>query len=385
MSLQPSQPSRITSLRDLAREGLIAGTTGALQSARGNQDAARDTYSDFLGRIGREGSSVQPGGTMPGGGSGHGAVNPPGSTQYVPPPAGQAPGAPTAATAPDARPAPYARPAPNARMAPDAGAATATHLDSLLAKDSPLMQRARTEGMQFGNSRGLLNSTLTAGAAQGAMIDRALPIAQQDAAHQQSLQRDQYQSDLGLQETGYRSDLELQQTGYRAGLDLQRAGFDQQNQLDQMGYGADIDLQKLRESAGLDLRNASWMKNMDTEAQSRLMEEESGWAQIIKGNEQASEAWRWAMNAITLIEEGEGTPEQKAAGTRYITASLKAQRTYLERIYGVPARQPVYPSPSASSIPADGFDRTPAPEPAPSTSSGPSTPHPRMRTADFPG
>ena len=54
-------------------------------------------------------------------------------------------------------------------------------LEGILSKESPLMQRAQTQGMQYGNSRGLLNSSMAAGAAQGAMIDRATPIAQQDA------------------------------------------------------------------------------------------------------------------------------------------------------------------------------------------------------------
>ena len=54
-------------------------------------------------------------------------------------------------------------------------------LDSILAKDSPLMQRAATQGKQFANNRGLLNSSMAGGAAQGAMIDRATPIASQDS------------------------------------------------------------------------------------------------------------------------------------------------------------------------------------------------------------
>lgn len=56
------------------------------------------------------------------------------------------------------------------------------HLDGILAKDSPLMERARTRGFQIANSRGLLNSSIAAGAAMGEMIDRATPIAQQEAS-----------------------------------------------------------------------------------------------------------------------------------------------------------------------------------------------------------
>ena len=54
-------------------------------------------------------------------------------------------------------------------------------LNQILDPNSPLMQRARTQGMQFANQRGLLNSSLAAQAAQTAMLDAAVPIAQQDA------------------------------------------------------------------------------------------------------------------------------------------------------------------------------------------------------------
>jgi hypothetical protein len=54
-------------------------------------------------------------------------------------------------------------------------------LGQVLDSNSPLMQRARNEGMAYANSRGLLNSSLAGEAAQAAMIDRAAPIAQFDA------------------------------------------------------------------------------------------------------------------------------------------------------------------------------------------------------------
>jgi len=57
----------------------------------------------------------------------------------------------------------------------------AENLDAILSKDSPLMQRARTTGFQVANRRGVLNSSIAAGAAMGEMIDRATPIAQQEA------------------------------------------------------------------------------------------------------------------------------------------------------------------------------------------------------------
>ena len=57
----------------------------------------------------------------------------------------------------------------------------AGRLDKMLGSDSPLMKRAATQGKQMANNRGLLNSSMSAGAAQGAMIDRAQPFALQDS------------------------------------------------------------------------------------------------------------------------------------------------------------------------------------------------------------
>lgn len=57
----------------------------------------------------------------------------------------------------------------------------AGQLDSLLADDSTYLQRARAGATQTANSRGLLNSSMAAGAGEAAAIDAALPIAAHDA------------------------------------------------------------------------------------------------------------------------------------------------------------------------------------------------------------
>ena len=56
-------------------------------------------------------------------------------------------------------------------------------LNAITSQDSPLMKRARQEGILSAARRGLQNSSISAGAAQAAMVDRATPIAQQNAQH----------------------------------------------------------------------------------------------------------------------------------------------------------------------------------------------------------
>lgn len=55
-------------------------------------------------------------------------------------------------------------------------------LEGLLDWDSPLMDRARQQGINQAARRGLGNSSIAAGNAMGAAMDRAMPIAQFDAS-----------------------------------------------------------------------------------------------------------------------------------------------------------------------------------------------------------
>jgi hypothetical protein len=54
-------------------------------------------------------------------------------------------------------------------------------IGGIIKKDSPLMQLAKTEGLQQANARGLLNSSMAVGAAQDSVYRAATPIATQDA------------------------------------------------------------------------------------------------------------------------------------------------------------------------------------------------------------
>lgn len=56
-----------------------------------------------------------------------------------------------------------------------------TKLNGLLSQTSPLMEQAKTSGLQLANKRGLANSSMAVGASQDAVIKSALPIASQEA------------------------------------------------------------------------------------------------------------------------------------------------------------------------------------------------------------
>lgn len=57
----------------------------------------------------------------------------------------------------------------------------ATRVTDITSKDSPLMRQAAASGLKAANARGLANSSMGIGAATGATLAAATPIASQDA------------------------------------------------------------------------------------------------------------------------------------------------------------------------------------------------------------
>lgn len=137
-------------------------------------------------------------------------------------------------------------------------------LDGLLQKDNPLMQLARSRGMQHANSRGLLNSSLAADAAQTAMMDYALPIAQADAGIYNDYGITEYQAQIAD------SQLRLQNA-------LEQGNMRLANQLEQQlnQQKADLDLRNNQQ-----LTNAEMANNMAIE---RLKQNSGLYAQFLQG------------------------------------------------------------------------------------------------------
>lgn len=69
-------------------------------------------------------------------------------------------------------------------------------LTGLLQQDNPYIKQAKTQGEQYANKRGLLNSSIGAQASQDAAIQSALPIAQADAQIHNQFEGQRYGADL---------------------------------------------------------------------------------------------------------------------------------------------------------------------------------------------
>ena len=73
-------------------------------------------------------------------------------------------------------------PAPVPGQPPAATTSERTH--AIIGQDSPLMRQAATSGRQYAHQRGLLNSSLAAGAAQGAVLDRSIELGKADVVNE---------------------------------------------------------------------------------------------------------------------------------------------------------------------------------------------------------
>lgn len=96
--------------------------------------------------------------------------------------------------------------------------------------DSAIMRRADTIGRQFGNQRGLLNSSMAGEAAMSAALDRVIPLAQQDAAAAQTrrLSRQEFQQASSLSEQQFGQQFGMSREEYRQQLGLQGNQFAQE-------------------------------------------------------------------------------------------------------------------------------------------------------------
>lgn len=99
-------------------------------------------------------------------------------------------------------------------------------------KNNPLMVQANTAGKSYANSRGMLNSSIGAGAAENAMIGAAMPIASQDAST--NFAAKQQNSQGALTADTFNADVNSRTNMFNTGAakDIYTANMSNQNNID---------------------------------------------------------------------------------------------------------------------------------------------------------
>ncbi|BBQ53961.1 hypothetical protein WP2S18C03_30420 [Aeromonas veronii] len=146
-------------------------------------------------------------------------------------------------------------------------------LNSTLNSNSLLMRVAKSNGQATATQRGLGNSSIGAEASQRAMVDAALPIAQQNA--QQSHQGQQSQLDRNHQ-SGMQ-DKELGWKGQQSQLDRNHQSGMQDKELGWKGQQSQLDR---NHQSGMQDKELGWkgqQSQLDRNHQSGMQDKELGW------------------------------------------------------------------------------------------------------------
>lgn len=130
---------------------------------------------------------------------------------------------------------------------------SSAQLNDILSQDSPLMQLARQDGINMANNRGLMNSSLAAGASMAEMARQASPLAQQQAeaerqaaAQNQTLESSRLEQNAGReQQTNlFNADEQNTATSQEFGTEAQRrlanSGLETQTNLTNAGMANDL-------------------------------------------------------------------------------------------------------------------------------------------------
>jgi hypothetical protein len=98
----------------------------------------------------------------------------------------------------------------------DEDAGVANRIAAITAGNSDYIKQARTSGMQAANRRGLGNSSMAVAAAEGAAIDRAAPIAGQEAQqiNQRNLSGQEFRQQGGIANQNFQYQRELDAARY---------------------------------------------------------------------------------------------------------------------------------------------------------------------------
>ena len=123
---------------------------------------------------------------------------------------------------------------------------TSERVGQLTDSRNPLMQRAATQGMQYAQSRGLLNSSLAAQASQGAVLDRSIELSARTCRTSSNqfyagLDMKKFESDSNYRDRALAQEKEISesQIGEQARQFDVRQGFDERRFQSDEGYRRD--------------------------------------------------------------------------------------------------------------------------------------------------
>ena len=237
-------------------------------------------------------------------------------------------------------------------------------MNKITSQDSDYMKLARTSGLQTANKRGLLNSSIAAGASQAEALRAAAPLAGQNASQaasrnlariqgyfDQQKQEAQFGHEVGMQERQLTAAEEQQMKDIEArmtmqGIDIESQRELQQKQLDASRELAEANIAAEMERLGRQLTAQEEAQIRDLASRQDLLTQELGSRETLAREEFASQMERLKLSeemanvranldaaTRTQLAEMENLTEQQKASLAFYVESNKMYADSIDALY----------------------------------------------------
>lgn len=198
--------------------------------------------------------------------------------------------------------------------------------------NSPLMQQAQRRAMEQVNSRGLLNSSIAVGAGQEAVMDRAMPIAQQDAnTFTNTRLANQNSTNAGLQFSAA-ADNQASQTNAALGTDTSQKNAAAANAL----QVTNMDQAFKVAVANTDAQNKMVMQQLGDVTKTTLANIEADFRTLIQTSASASDMYRQTLTEIgKVVSDPNMNAQAKASAINGYMGWLKNGMNLVASVNGV--------------------------------------------------
>lgn len=236
-------------------------------------------------------------------------------------------------------------------------------INRIIAANSPLMTLARTNAAQTANARGLRNSAMAASAGERAVIETALPIAQQDAQHYFTARQTNNQSanralefgaagaqQLGLQRDRAAAESRLMQE--KADIDERLLKADAAERGSLMERQARIDEQLRAADHGRNLEQVRLQSELDVAGRAYLADIEGRYASLRTASSNASGVMAASSQAIADVLASDIPVEQKQQFIDKIRTNTRDSLNLISVVHDIDLTDILGPIPPPEAPPA---------------------------------
>jgi len=205
-------------------------------------------------------------------------------------------------------------------------------ITGIIDANSPLMQQAARRANEAANARGLLNSSIAVGAGQEAVMDRALPIATQDAnTYTNTRLANQNSTNAGLQFSAA-AENQASQTNATLGTDTSQKNAAAANNLQL----TNMDQAFKSAIANTDAQNKVVLQQLGDQTKVGLANIEADYKTLMQTSSSAADMYRQTLDSIgKVVSDTNMNAAAKATAINGYMGWLKTSMNLVASINGV--------------------------------------------------